>query len=91
MSCGAVLHIQFILSCGQTINLHVHCCDMLPVLLFAWAILCRVPEASMSDGVLHALILIWDLIGRILSQCEQLRWQTRDQLGFGQPQSLTHA
>lgn len=62
-----------------------------PVLLFAWAILCRVPEASVFDGVLHALILIWDLIGRILSQCEELSGQTRDQLGFGQVQSLTHA
>lgn len=68
----------------------VHCRDTLPVFLFARTFLCRVPEASMFDSVLHTLILIWDLISRIGSQCKEMRRQTRDQLGLGQPQSLTH-
>lgn len=39
-----------------------------PVALFAWTLLCRVPEAGMFDGVLDTFILIWYLIGRTLGQ-----------------------
>ena len=66
------------------------CPDTLPVSLFAGPLLCGVPEAGVFDGILHTFILIRDLIGRILWQWEELRRQTGDQFGFGQPQSLKH-
>ena len=60
-----------------------------PVALFRLR-LRRLLEAGVVDGILHALILIRDLIGRALGQCEELRRQAGRQLGLGQPQRLTH-
>lgn len=61
-----------------------------PVFLFTRSILCRVPEACVFDGILHTLILIWDLVFRVLCEGEELCRETWDHLGFGQPGSLTH-
>lgn len=62
----------------------------IPVFQFVRSFHCCVPKAGMLYGVLNALILILYLIGWLLCQWQQLGWQIRDELGFSQPQRLSH-